>query len=360
VAVITYNRPKYLDRALTSIFKAHPGRDVFPVYVSQDGANEAITSVVKRHGAHSLVHPRKALELPRGSYIAKMPGYAYLSVHYSWAMRTLFGMGGDQQQGGGAPYAGVIVLEEDIEVSADFFDYFNATAWLLDQDPSLLCISAYNDNGQGQYAGDPRAMHRSDFFPGLGWLLSRRLWSELDAKWPEQHGFWDDWLREKPQRKDRASIRPEVSRTKTFGEKGTSIGLFYKKYLNKIALVQEHVHWAAEDVSYLLKDKYEALFQQWIGSATIVTNLEAAKSKAAEGVGGDVLIKYENENDLVRMCKRLGLMEDLKAGVPRTAYHGVVMIRVNSRRLFLAPSYHVDQDITDDGHGVLRREVADS
>jgi len=57
------------------------------------------------------------------------------------------------------------------------------------------------------------------------------------------------------------------------------------------------------------------------------------------------------------MCKRLGLMDDLKAGVPRTAYHGVVMIRINGRRLFLAPSYHVDQDITVDGHGVLRRKV---
>ena len=39
-------------------------------------------------------------------------------------------------------------------------------------------------------------------------------------------------------------------------------------------------------------------------------------------------------------------MEDLKAGVPRTAYHGVVMLRINGVRVFLAPSFRVDQDIT--------------
>lgn len=39
-------------------------------------------------------------------------------------------------------------------------------------------------------------------------------------------------------------------------------------------------------------------------------------------------------------------MEDLKAGVPRTAFHGVVMVRMNGRRVFIAPSFHVDQEIT--------------
>ena len=47
-----------------------------------------------------------------------------------------------------------------------------------------------------------------------------------------------------------------------------------------------------------------------------------------------------------RLCKRLGIMEDLKAGVPRTGYHGVVMIRSHGRRVFIAPSYRVDQDVT--------------
>jgi alpha-1,3-mannosyl-glycoprotein beta-1,2-N-acetylglucosaminyltransferase len=65
---------------------------------------------------------------------------------------------------------------------------------LLYQDASLLTVSAFNDNGQPRYASDETAVHRSNFFPGLGWLLTRRLWDELDAKWPEEKGFWDDWM----------------------------------------------------------------------------------------------------------------------------------------------------------------------
>lgn len=34
--------------------------------------------------------------------------------------------------------------------------------------------------------------------------------------------FWDDWIRQPEQRKDRACIRPEISRTATFGKNGVS------------------------------------------------------------------------------------------------------------------------------------------
>ena len=119
--------------------------------------------------------------------------------------------------------------------------------------------------------------------------------------------------------------------------------------MDKIALSQVHVEWAQEDVSYLLRDRYEVSFQRLLREATVIHSLESAKSKAAEGSGPDLRLEYENENDFVKLCKRLGLMEDLKAGIPRTAYHGVVMIRMNGRRLFLAPSYPVEQDITVDG-----------
>lgn len=36
------------------------------------------------------------------------------------------------------------------------------------------------------------------------------------------NSYWDDWIRQPEQRKDRACIRPEVSRTKTFGMVGVS------------------------------------------------------------------------------------------------------------------------------------------
>jgi hypothetical protein len=28
-------------------------------------------------------------------------------------------------------------------------------------------------------------LHRTDFFPGLGWLLTKTVWNEIKANWPK-------------------------------------------------------------------------------------------------------------------------------------------------------------------------------
>ena len=57
---------------------------------------------------------------------------------------------------------------------------------------------------------------------GLGWMVEQSVWSELGVKWPS--AFWDDWMREPKQRRDRACLRPELSRTamSPHGKKGVS------------------------------------------------------------------------------------------------------------------------------------------
>ena len=37
---------------------------------------------------------------------------------------------------------------DDLEVAPDFFSYFSALRPLLQQDKSLWCVSAWNDNGK--------------------------------------------------------------------------------------------------------------------------------------------------------------------------------------------------------------------
>lgn len=32
-------------------------------------------------------------------------------------------------------------------------------------------------------------LYRSDFFPGLGWMLSKSIWDELSPKWPKAYPF---------------------------------------------------------------------------------------------------------------------------------------------------------------------------
>ena len=82
---------------------------------------------------------------------------------------------------------------------------------MVDEDESLLCASAWNDNGSAALAKDKKRLFRSDFFPGLGWMMSEHIWRELAPKWPK--AYWDDWLREPQQRKNRNVIRWEGIQT---------------------------------------------------------------------------------------------------------------------------------------------------
>ena len=60
-------------------------------------------------------------------------------------------------------------------------------------------------------------------------------------------------MREPTQRKDRVCIRPELSRTHTFGERGVSQGQFYQQHLKFNVLNHEAVDFSKEDLSYLQK-----------------------------------------------------------------------------------------------------------
>ena len=51
--------------------------------------------------------------------------------------------------------------------------------------------------------------------------------------------------------KGRSVLRPEVCRTRTFGEQGSSAGQFFGEYLSRIELSTRAVVWSGADVSYL-------------------------------------------------------------------------------------------------------------
>jgi len=107
----------------------------------------------------------------------KFKGYYKIARHYGWALNTTFGVG----------FEFVIIVEDDLNVAPDFFEYFLGTHKLLKQDSSLWCVSAWNDNGKAAVvdAAQPELLYRTDFFPGLGWMLTKELWGELSVKWPK-------------------------------------------------------------------------------------------------------------------------------------------------------------------------------
>jgi len=219
-----------------------------------------------------------------------------------------------------------------MEIAPDFYSYFQAALPLLEVDRTVWAVSSWNDNGQAQFVGEPRELVRADFFPGLGWGTSKRIWRELKRKWPG--GYWDDWMREPPQRLGRVTIRPDISRTRNFGAHGASDGLFFDQYIASNKLNEQAVDWAAENLNYLVKANYDRFFFPAVHQATVITKLDQIRTSG----GQDYRIQYSSLQQYEGMAERNGLMSDSKAGVPRGGYRDVVLIRYRGNRVFYTPS----------------------
>jgi len=223
----------------------------------------------------------------------------------------------------------LIILEDDLEVAPDFYDYFAATLPLLRSDPCLFCVSAWDDNGKPEVAADSHAIFRTDFFPGLGWMLLRSLWAEIGSGWPP--AYWDEYMRRSDVRKGRHCLRPEVSRTHTFGEIGVSMGQFYHSHLKTMVLNERAVDWNAGDLQHLSSPGlFDELLKKEVRQAT-VASLDSLRRSIPQG---PIVVRYV-DSDWLRHAKFFGVMEDVKEGVRRGAYHGVLPFTWRGHRVFL-------------------------
>ena len=391
VLMVCYNRPAYLKRALERLLAVHPLNRAnsgqlstghhWRLLVSQDGDDAGVAGVVaafaQKAAAAAPDMPVVHIKHRQGGAGSSANGYEALAKHFGWALRQAFGTAWTNPApelrngyGGGGPCGAraaggkggggadrVIVMEDDLDAGADFFGYFEATAAVLDADPGILAASAWNDNGMAGFVADPRALVKSEFFPGLGWMLNARAWRELAPKWPG--GYWDDWLREPAQRKGRFFIRPEVSRSCTFGRSGVSSGQFFDDFLARTVLDEVRVPWVAlaksGELDFLLgPTRYDARLALALEGAALVGGSPAAVNAAAGSAGsgmgsganwagaswapsawldpasasgsGALRVEYA-DGQFVAAARQLGIMTDIKAGVPRTAYRGVVAIR---------------------------------
>ncbi|CAK9177925.1 unnamed protein product [Ilex paraguariensis] len=299
VVVMACNRADYLERTIKSILKYQtPVASKYPLFVSQDGSNPDVRNkalsydqlTYMQHLDFEPVHPERP-----GEIIA----YYKIARHYKWALDQLFYTHN---------FSRVIILEDDMEIAPDFFDYFEAGSILLDSDKSIMAISSWNDNGQKQYVQDPYILYRSDFFPGLGWMLSKSTWDELSPKWPK--AYWDDWLRLKENHKGRQFIRPEVCRTYNFGEHGSSLGQFFKQYLEPIRLNDVQVDWKSMDLSYLMEDKFVKHFAVMVKKAKPIYGTDAVLK--AYNIDGDVRIQYKDQAEFETIARQFGIFEEWK------------------------------------------------
>lgn len=339
--VIAHSRPHYLQTCLQSVLSNHPNSSDWPIIVSQDqqdGLHPAVKSVI--HAAIQLASRRNITIIPLehafsydnpaynppASFVDTL-SYRRISRHYHWALSRVFNMRLSAYR-----TRRVIIIEDDMKIAPDFFSYFHTLTPLLHSDPSLFCVSAWNDNGFSNRSGDERQLHRTDFFPGLGWMLTENVWHELSDKWPRM--FWDDWIRHPHQMKGRFCIRPEVSRVVNFGSKGVSNSFHFRDYVSRVVMATGNVNFSTVDISYLKEAQYHHFFFSRLSNATL---LNFSNYLTTRQVTGDVIARYPSKAGLQAIGKRTGIMTDDRNGVTRTSYKGVIVIPWNHHWAFILP-----------------------
>lgn len=196
ILLLTCNRASLLDETIKSLLQVR-GVSKDNILVIQDGKMEDVSSVVKKYDL-ALVQNLAGLRLRGG---AGSDGASRIAQHYKFALSTGF----DRFPKANA----VIVVEDDLLFSPDFYEYLTSVAPVLDADETTFVVSAWNDNGFKDKVRETHAVRRTEFFPGLGWILPRRLYKgELEAKWPREH--WDHWLRSEEIHRNRECIYPQV------------------------------------------------------------------------------------------------------------------------------------------------------
>ncbi|XP_075676818.1 protein O-linked-mannose beta-1,2-N-acetylglucosaminyltransferase 1-like isoform X2 [Dermatophagoides pteronyssinus] len=252
VTIVASNRPQYLYRMLRTLLTAR-GCNPSMITVFIDGYFEEPLEVTKLFGLRGIQHTPIGIKNAR------------ISQHYKASLTATFNLFPD------AEYA--IILEEDLDVSPDFFGYFGQTMPLLEQDSSLYCVSAWNDQGYEHTSHDPSLLYRVETMPGLGWILSRKLYKEeLETRWPtpEKLWDWDMWMRLPDIRHDRECIVPDVSRTYHFGSSGINMNSYFQDVYFKKHAFNTLPYVRMRDLNSLKKDNYERMIEKLIKAARLV------------------------------------------------------------------------------------------
>ncbi|KAK7080864.1 hypothetical protein SK128_002235 [Halocaridina rubra] len=127
----------------------------------------------------------------------------------------------------------VVILDEDVELSPDFFHFVGETYWLLLQDPTLYCINGFSllpnyERGRGEHYVRRGAMQVS-----WGYVVTLDFIREALQLWPKISDgvdilIYDYWIYDKV-RGDRECVYPEISRIRHYGM-GTNTESFMHEY----------------------------------------------------------------------------------------------------------------------------------
>ena len=264
MVIICNNRVDLLRKTLKSITEANGFSDngMNNLFFSQSGNNSGVSEIVREF------HPNVFKNIDTTPKSANR-----LARHFKWTFNKMFTETGCD---------GFIVIEDDLELSPDFIDYFQTVLPLLENDTTLITASLWNDMGFKHNTRDKTAIKRTDFFPGLGWYLSRHVWNNiLGPEWPDHD--WDWYVRDRALKLGMDSLIPEVPRDFHVATTGTYMTrAFFDKYFKNINMNRDSMfQWKPEyvyEVSPL--ESYKHKIQQDLKTANhLMGSWEELKNK---------------------------------------------------------------------------------
>ncbi|CAJ1383002.1 unnamed protein product [Effrenium voratum] len=349
IVILAHNREADLRNCLESLLSI-PEAALFTLHVSLDDPvafatmGATIQRVASAHAVH--IHVWKIYEQkPGDDYNSEMQKWTKMNTgkiaHHYWQVFERAFMEEHFEQ--------VIFAEEDLLFSPDFLALFRSTAGLLDQDPSLWCVSAWNDFGFKGTATDHCRLQRTSYFPGLGFLLPRSAWLKIREEWPAAPTMgWDYWMRVAFRTFGKECIVPEVSRSHHAAAKGSSVSTAKQlRLFDAMAFADIPSTCVATDscnhfgnISYLMEQEYESWMRKVIEDAPRLKPSELRLQN-----GKPLLKKLPNivhvvpfqREEYAGMAEGAGLLpRNTKGSIPqdlRSEHYGVIVGRMVSQHV---------------------------
>lgn len=108
-----------------------------------------------------------------------------------------------------------VVLEDDIFPGADAVEYFEWGRQLMQIDKTVLSVSGSHDNAEARHVLHPGVFVKAEQFMGLGWLTSRRFYSDFFSQIDDKTSLvpWDKQLNTMMDNAGVVSVFPHLPRT---------------------------------------------------------------------------------------------------------------------------------------------------
>ncbi|XP_042888583.1 protein O-linked-mannose beta-1,2-N-acetylglucosaminyltransferase 1-like isoform X2 [Penaeus japonicus] len=251
VAIVTSRRLPHVLRQVGQVW-ASPGGRHTPITLFVDGLNPEAKALGRLLNVSVVEHDNPV----------PLSSMSRVNAHVKFTLERVF------EEYSKADKA--IILEDDLDLAPDFIPFFQQTAPLLESDPNLVCVNAYNYNAFRHSAHDPARLYRVHGVPAYGWMVRRSIAREMVDLWPtvNQSVDWDLYLRI-VMMGSRNLLIPEIPRTKHVGGGGVHVtGLEQALYYNKRPL--NSVANVTLDVKGVEESQYMKTHTEAIKSAKVV------------------------------------------------------------------------------------------